>query len=173
MRLALGAGVEGEPVFSPCRRYRYRLERRWAVGKPVLFIMMNPSTADITADDPTVAKCQRFVRAWGFGALLVGNVCAYRATDKMDLLRVDDPRGPANMGHLRLMADEAVMIVLAHGKLPGDLDRQHAAPVRRMLATAGHTALVLAQNKDGSPKHPLYIRGDALPYPPWREKAGA
>ena len=82
----------------------------------VLFVMMNPSTADPYVDDPTVAKCQRYARAWGYGTLWVGNTFAYRATNQKDLMHVADPVGPENDTWLLKMAAEAGMIVLAYGK---------------------------------------------------------
>src|SRR4051812_15620668 len=64
--------------FSPCRRYRFALWRRWDSGPQVLFAMLNPSTADETTNDPTIRRCIGFARAWGFGSLAVGNLFAFR-----------------------------------------------------------------------------------------------
>ena len=36
----------GDAVISPCEKYRYKLTRKWADGLEVLFVMLNPSTAD-------------------------------------------------------------------------------------------------------------------------------
>ena len=96
VRLALSADVKSWADFGgDNKEYRYTLKRVWdaSLGS-VLFVMMNPSTADPYVDDPTVAKCQRYARAWGYGTLLVGNTFAYRATNQKDLLRVADPVGP-------------------------------------------------------------------------------
>ena len=78
------------------QEYRYTLSRTWDESLPsVLIVMMNPSTADgIKFNDPSVAKCCRYAMAWGYGALWVGNSCAYRATDQKRLLTVGDPVGP-------------------------------------------------------------------------------
>src|ERR1700691_893264 len=62
-------------VFSPCRRYRYALWREWGVlpGMPdkgyVLFVGLNPSTADETRDDATIRRCIAFAQAWGYSGL--------------------------------------------------------------------------------------------------------
>jgi len=65
----------GSAVFSRDGRYRYALRRVWDDGKPaVLFVGLNPSTADAHRDDATIRRCTRFARDWGFGQLLVGNL---------------------------------------------------------------------------------------------------
>ena len=67
--------------------YRYTLRRVWEEGRPmVMWLMMNPSVATEHGDDRTVAKCQRYARAWGYGGLFVGNTFAYRCTGQTRLL---------------------------------------------------------------------------------------
>jgi hypothetical protein len=68
-------------AFSACRRYRYRLWRMWDRRPHCCFVMLNPSTADELANDPTVERCERRARAWGYGGLEVANVFAWRSTD--------------------------------------------------------------------------------------------
>ena len=88
-------------AFSPCRRYRYCLSRVWNPKLPsVMFVGLNPSTADEQEDDPTVRRCIGFARNWNFGGLILVNLFAYRSTDPADLLRVDDPVGPGNDKHI-------------------------------------------------------------------------
>jgi len=141
------------------RCYRYKLRRQWAVGSCALFCLMNPSTASETVDDPTVAKCGRLARRWGHGGLWIANACADRATDRMLLLTVDDPVGPRNHAAILEMAAEAGMVVVAHGRLPGALQR-HADAMCRLLLDAGHRLHVLRLAGDGVPMHPL-ARGKA------------
>ena len=77
---------------SDDRRYRYELSRIWdAALPPVLFVGMNPSTADEEQDDPTIRRCIRFARDWGYGGLLMGNLYALRATDPQELTRAVEP----------------------------------------------------------------------------------
>ena len=68
-------------IFDRTGMYRYSLWREWyADSPPVAFIMLNPSTADDRKDDPTIRRSIGFAHAWGFGALEVVNLFAYRAT---------------------------------------------------------------------------------------------
>ena len=73
--------------FSGCRQYRYAFWRKWAEGPQVLFIMLNPSTADECVDDPTIRRCIRLAKGWGFGSLAVGNLFAFRTPSPMTLKR--------------------------------------------------------------------------------------
>ncbi len=92
---------------SEDRRYRYSLTRLIADpqygclgederGGTVTFVGLNPSTADETTDDPTIRRCIRFAREWGFDRLKMVNLFAYRATDPRDLWAADAPIGPEN-----------------------------------------------------------------------------
>lgn len=62
--------------------YRYRLGRYWDNKKRnVLFIGLNPSTADAYEDDATIRRLIGFSKDWGFGGLTIVNLFAYRSTD--------------------------------------------------------------------------------------------
>jgi len=164
VRLALSADVKSWAEFGgDSKEYRYTLKRVWdaSLGS-VLFVMMNPSTADPYVDDPTVAKCQRYARAWGYGTLWVGNTFAYRATNQKHLLQVVDPVGQENDKWLLDMAAQAGMIVLAYGK-PHKHLCQRGRDVAALLRRAGHELHALKLCNDGTPSHPLYLKGTLRP----------
>jgi len=73
--------IEQGAVFSPDRVYRYRLDRRWAAGGRVVWVMLNPSDADETRTDPTATRCRNFSEDWGYGAMTIVNPFALVATD--------------------------------------------------------------------------------------------
>ena len=126
-----------------------------------MVIGMNPSTADLTADDPTVAGCVLRARhRWGLPALVMLNVFAYRATDKRRLLEVEDPVGAENDAAILHYARHAALVVVAWGQPPKAL-RGRGARVAGMLRGAGLAPLCFGVNGDGSPRHPLYQRHDA------------
>lgn len=93
-------------IISDCGTYRYLLTRATGVtlfesqARTVNFIMLNPSTADATADDPTIRRCIRFAMAWDYERLVVTNLFAFRATDPGDLRFAKDPIGPENDRHI-------------------------------------------------------------------------
>jgi hypothetical protein len=146
-------------TFSKDRRYRYRLWRAW--GDPELrcvFVGLNPSTADESNDDPTIRKCVGFAKRWGFGAVDVVNLFAFRSTEPMALLAAEDPVGRDNGYHLSLALKHAKRIVWAwgsHGTRIQRLILSQAASVRatRRLCKVGTLGIA----KDASPRHPLML----------------
>lgn len=151
-------------AFSECQQYRYQLREIWDTSQPlVLWLLMNPSVACLDNSDPTLRKTGQFARYWGYGGQLVGNVHAYRATDKSRLLEVADPVGPENDRMILDMATQAQTVVLAYGQPPKSL-RQRGQDVVALLS--GHPRLCyLRLAADGTPVHPLYLPGTLTPQP--------
>jgi hypothetical protein len=136
---------------SICRRYRFALWRRWAAGPQVLFVMLNPSTADETEDDPTIRRCIGFARSWGFGGLAVGNLFAFRTPSPVLLRSAPEPVGKNNDNWLLRLLAESELAVAAwgnHGRFLGRSDAIRAT--LPMLHILGITSL-------GEPRHPLYL----------------
>lgn len=140
---------------SACGRYRYELTRRWADGPTVLWIMLNPSTADAAEDDPTIRRCIGFSKRDGFGSLTVVNLYAYRATDPKALFAVADPEGPENWWHIQRAVRSSDAVVFAWGAIQGPTDR-HVWHGGALIPSP----LCLGVTKAGHPRHPLYVRGD-------------
>lgn len=169
VRLKVGAEVVSRAEFSADGRYRTVLERRWD-GLPfgsagvTAWIMMNPSTADETVDDPTVRRARDFTRRWGGGAMVVLNAFALRATRPEMLLEDEDPVGPGNDAAIAEWSARAERVVAAWGVFPKAL-RGRNAELAAILARAGATTLVLRTTADGTPGHPLYVAGDTVPVP--------
>jgi hypothetical protein len=147
-------GNDSTAVLSDDGVYRYTLSRRWDAGPGVLWIMLNPSTADAANDDPTMRRCIGFTRAWGFSALTVVNLFALRATNPADLYRHPDPIGPVNDAHIVTQAQRHDLAVAAWGT-HGD-HQNRAAYVRRLVD--GIQLRCLGTTRGGHPRHPLYVR---------------
>lgn len=147
-------------LFSEDRIYRYALWRLWDDEvAPVMFIGLNPSTADETQDDPTIRRCINYAQSWGFGGIYMLNLFAYRTTTPYVLKGMGvEPIGRENDVNLLLYADKAGMVVAAwgnHGKLGN-----RGGNVRDMLNGRLH---YLGLTSEGYPKHPLYLRKDLKP----------
>lgn len=155
VRLRLPDGVRGRAEFSPCGRYRYWLSREWGeeFSPYVLWIGMNPSTAEADVDDPTIRREINFSRAWGFTSFVKVNVLDYRATDPKALLTVQ-PRSDVNLPCITTFAARAGRIVLAWGALPKPL-RRYADDVIAVLR--GYPLYCMKKTKSGAPHHSLYL----------------
>jgi len=143
-------------IISPCKKYRYQLERRTtkrAVQKStVTFIGLNPSTADASADDPTIRKCIAYTQSWNFKTLLMVNLFAWRTSEPNDLLLAEEPVGRDNDEYIADAVSRASLVVACwgeHGTLHHRAD-EIAALYRRRL----HGIKV---NRSGQPSHPLYL----------------
>ncbi|MFE2772275.1 DUF1643 domain-containing protein [Microbacterium resistens] len=142
--------------------YRYTLTRTWDTDRDsVVFIMLNPSIADASVDDPTIRRCISFAKREGFGGIIVVNLYAFRATDPQAMFAAVDPVGPDND---RIIANA----VAGRTVIAAWSSYAHPARVAQVLALLPGTASLrcLGVTKGGHPRHPLYVRGDA-PLIPW------
>lgn len=152
--------LDAGAIFSSDRRFRYSLWRIWRKEKrPAMFLMLNPSTADETSNDPTVERCQRYALRWGFGGLIVCNIFAYRATNPVIMKAQPDPIGPENDAAILVNAGNAGVVVCAWGNHGRHLNR--SADVMAMLHDQKIITWCLSRTNIGEPGHPLYLRSDA------------
>jgi hypothetical protein len=149
-------------TLSNCGIYRYTLHRRipsvlrWV--KPVLFVMLNPSIADAFIDDPTIRRCVGFAKSWGCTELTVVNLFALRATDPSELEKAADPIGPENDVHLKEQIEKHSLVgltVVAWGS------KNIAKERVKQLMSLFSNVKCLGMTKDGSPKHPLYLKNES------------
>jgi hypothetical protein len=157
------AGIQYCAIFDTSNSYRYSLWRTWSACHPrIVFILLNPSTADEERNDPTIRRCIGFAQTWKFGSVEVVNLFAYRATDARMLLKIDDPVGEENNYFLMRAVERCSTVVVgwgARGTLLGR-DRQ----VMSLLA-GRKDVYCLGVTKDGQPRHPLYVRGNSVLIP--------
>jgi hypothetical protein len=161
------AGERGAHI-SDCGFYRYRLWREWDRSRPTLtFLMLNPSTADHITDDATITRCMARAIIGKYGRLEVANLFPLRATDPAELLTHPDPLGPRNTadGAVLDAIDRAHIVICAWGAHsaggPRAAELMHIFRITGMRNKLYHLGL----NKDGSPKHPLYIAASTRPKP--------
>lgn len=162
-RVSANLFIDSGADFSSCGTYRYRLWRRWGPGRALCFVMLNPSIANATENDPTVERCQRRADRMGFDALEVVNLFARIATDPTDLRSFDDPIGPGNDAAIIEACRGAGQVLVAwgvHGEFKG-----RSVAVSAMLRNAGIEMFALGLTKDGTPRHPLYLPNSVSPEP--------
>ena len=156
---------ESSAVLSACGRYRYELTRRWGDGPLLEWVMLNPSTADADSDDPTIRRCIGFARHWGYGAIVVHNLYAFRATNPEVLVNLDDPIGPLNAMYLSADRSQDDCTIAAWGANAAALGWWNGYPYDITDVMRGRKLYCLGTTLGGAPRHPLYVRGDATPQP--------
>ncbi len=162
-RLVSMIRVQADIIDSSCvwagqnNQYRYLLRRVWDGAKPkISFIGLNPSVADERIDDNTVRKCITIARRDGFGEMTMLNVFGYRSTDPSVLEDLHDPVGDLNDQYILEDCKAASKIVVAWGShVP---DERHQTLLKLLT---GFSLWCFAVNKDGKPKHPLYVSNKA------------
>lgn len=151
--------------FDPTGQYRYSLTRGWDSTRPsITIIMLNPSQANATVDDPTIRRCIGLADQWNFGAMVVVNLFAYRTAYPRLLRQVKQPVGPKNDAALWEAAKTSPKILLAWGNW-GHLHQRDIA-VLNLLSPFRDKLCCLSLNGSGQPQHPLYISRDAS-LQPW------
>lgn len=158
-------GIVKGASFSECQKYRYSLTRHWHSGSPdVAWVLLNPSTADMTIDDPTIRRCMDFSMRLGFGGMYLVNLFAFRATDPKIMEQSPNPVGPDNE-HSIVIAGKHDKVIVAWGNHGSYLDQDKEG--LELLSYGGAEINCLGITKTGQPKHPLYLRADTelQPYP--------
>lgn len=165
-----------ETIFSPCRLYRYTLWREWPRSADmfegandgergrdsyVQFIGLNPSTADEIENDPTIRKCIGFATRWGFNAMCMTNLFAFRATDPKVMRKHPSPVGQDNLQHLLNIGGGAALVVAAWGV--NGVHMYQDLTVMQEISNIGVKLKCLRKTKHRHPEHPLYIPYETEP----------
>lgn len=138
--------------FSECGKYRFWLSRVWNESKESLMLIgLNPSTANADTDDPTIRRIVSLASANGFGGIYMTNlfpfITAYPEQLKID--RIGD-----NDQHMVFVSSsKCEKVCFCWGNFfVYDRDKQMKANFP--------DALCFGKNKNGSPKHPLYLKSN-------------
>lgn len=138
-------------IFSDDRKYRYALWRKWDESKPfIMFIGLNPSTASENMDDPTIRRVKRFAKDWGYGGVYMMNLFAVVSSNPKVLLTCDNPIGDNNE-YLKKVKLDCKDVLFAWGNF------KEAEKRAKEVSDMFPQAVCLGLNKNGTPKHPLYI----------------
>lgn len=151
--------------FSECRKYRYSLWRLWDETKPkVMFIGLNPSTANESENDPTIRSVIRISKNNGFGGVYMMNCFPVISTDPGILLDFWQSGEPCiqyqdfiNRRKLEEVSKMCKVVVFAWGNFEIVIRINRHKELSKMFPYAK----ALQLNKNGSPKHPLYCKSDS------------
>lgn len=154
--------IHSDAVISDCGQYRYVLRRIWNSDAAYLvFVMLNPSTADADVDDATIRKCVGFARRLGYGGIVVVNLFALRSRDPKALGTALDPVGPDNDKWIKLECSIAEHPIIVAWGANG---RDYPDRVRQVLDLIKPRAVnALRTSDDGTPWHPLMLPYRCVP----------
>lgn len=163
--------LDEEPtVISDDGKYRYKLTRflpKFGLQGRICWIMLNPSTADETEDDPTIRRCLGFTEREGASVMTVVNLCAYRTaypTELVGFYKQTDRSsviGEDNYAWIEREVKAADKVICAWGA-GADLiaNGKFAELVIDLLDMWGIKAHALGFTKSGQPRHPLMVPKD-------------
>lgn len=155
--------MRNECIFSEDRKYRYVLKHSWTdffdvEEKPIAWIALNPSTADENKLDPTLTRIKKFSSKFGFNTFYMLNLFAYRSTDPNNMLIQEDPIGKDNDIWIKNICGKCNVVVCCWGTLGNHRKRQNDV----LNLVKDYNLNYLSLNKDGTPKHPLYLNSNCI-----------
>lgn len=163
-QLAFAGSQAGLASFSPCGLYRWWLRRKLQpAGGVVCFVLCYPVTADAALNDATTSSCMRLARRWGAGEIVLVNLFAFRSTSPAALecvIRKDGLSkavGDGNEAHVRTAAKGADKVVVGWGSILKPWSTEVGERVRWDLAGLQSGLWCVGKNRDGAPRHPLYV----------------
>ena len=147
-------------IFSKDRKHRYVLKHSWTDifnpnENPIIWIALNPSTADENKLDPTLTRIRNFSDKNGFNTFYMLNLFAYRATDPKDMMNFNDPIGNENDYWITHICSKYNCPVVCSWGVNGT-HMNRANHVLELLKN--YDLRYLELSKDGIPKHPLYLK---------------
>jgi len=142
-----------EAKFSKDGKHRFSLSRTWDEEKgKVVFIGLNPSTANEENDDPTIRRVTRFAKDWGYGGIVMINLFTMITPYPKEL----DPNRFTDLADwiIREESQKCNKVICAWGSFK--IAKMRGLEVMTWLGEC----YALQINRDGSPKHPLYVKAD-------------
>lgn len=159
--------MNNEAIFNKERTHRYSIKRIWEpTKKKVVFICLNPSTADEYEDDQTFGRCIDFAERWGngaYGTVEIVNLFAYRTKDPQILKESLDPIGVENDQYIIKAVKNADLVVAAWGE-HGSYKRRDRQ-VLNLIKNESKQIHCLDVLKCKQPKHPSRAKKDLIPVP--------
>lgn len=150
----------GAAVFSRNHKYRFLLTRVYKRGEGTcVFIMLNPSIANESIDDPTTRRCVKFSSTWGFKRLIIVNLFAYRTAYPWRLNSIKDPVGSYNDLLIKSAIGPYSKIVLGWGNRGTMLNR--SGQIQSILNSLQVNSTAFRLTNRGQPIHPLYLPSKA------------
>lgn len=124
----------------------------------MLFVGLNPSTANEVEDDPTVRRLCAFAQSWGFGGLYVCNVFSQITPNPTELLPKTAVH-PADSHVVQMAVELSTLSVCGWGDgiEKAGYGRARASTIRGYV----NSPMCFGLTSKGNPRHPLYLPKNA------------
>lgn len=152
----IGEGISGAVFSDSNRRFRYALWRFWQPSDDkLLFIGLNPSTANDIKDDPTIRRLIGFAKSWGFGGIFAGNLFSLVTANPDVLWHSSSPEQPndPNDTAIKRMSKLSTKVMVGWG----NEGRNAGTRPKEVLALVGEPVFCIKTTMAGEPGHPLYM----------------
>lgn len=144
--------------FSDDGKHRLALWRIWDGDKPKLMLIgLNPSKADAKIDDPTIRRVKNLAAFNGYGGVFMVNLFSYISTNPK-LLKHEAEATHQNNIAVQLAKIDCDDVCFCWGNFNLDFIISRGI----LMKATFPDALCFGKNKNGSPKHPLYLKGDTV-----------
>lgn len=146
--------------FNERRTHRFRLRRGWLPAShcnplgfsDLLFVGLNPSTADEACDDPTIRRLTAHARFWGYPGFTIVNLWACCASSP-ESIRLNADLEEENTVVLRQAMKHSKKIVCIWGS-----HWRVWEMLVKVAVQAGRWLYCFEENANGMPRHPLYLQ---------------
>ncbi len=150
--------IKKNAILSQDRKHRYMLSRIWDENTgAVVFIGLNPSTADENNDDRTIKKCIKYAKDWGYGGIYMINLFSFRATNPNKMLSALNPTNDENDKYIEKYINIGKKVICAWGNDGSFQDRNND------ITNKFKDLYCLKLNQTGQPAHPLYLEDNLKP----------
>ena len=144
-------------VMDHTRQYRFLLWRFWDERPRVLFVGLNPSTANELENDPTVGRWCGFAKAWGYGGFYACNLYPYVTAFPKELAAAMSIH-KANIPAIKMASGLVVLTVACWGD--GIKQVANGSPVAEHIKSILNEPMCFGLTQSGNPKHPLYLNSN-------------
>lgn len=155
-QLDLIQNYNSSAIFGPDRRHRYVLRRIWNESLPFAMVIgLNPSTASENQNDPTIRRLigpTGLLGSAGYGGLSMVNLFTMVTPNPVELQHDRLPDTALTWWTTTAYQTQAVIFAWGAFRIPWGRD----VLAKQLFPDA----LCWGRNANGSPKHPLYLRGD-------------
>lgn len=151
--------MEYNAILSEDKEYRYMLSRTWNKNKKIImFVWLNPSTADDKINDPTITRCINYTKEWWYWWFIMCNLFAYRSTNPNNMKKYKNPIWKDNDKYIELYYNKTEKVICMWWNHWNFMMQS-----KNFKEKYKEKLFFLEKNKSWEPKHLLYSKSNLKP----------